>query len=324
MKNILIVSLLGLLTFSSCQDRLSDLPGVQMSFPQQLSGYNIYQGNPSDLIPNPDYHPFELGSTLFADFSEKQRLIKLPAGTQMKKVDQGLPIFPDGTIIVKTFFYYHDKSVPAKGKRIIETRLLVKQGEQWNVATYLWDGSQTDATLVEDGLNTTVHYVDENGARQVLAYRIPSNRECVTCHSSKEELTPIGPKLRNLNVTAETPSGATNQITYFQDLGILDHFDPSTVSAVPNFKNTNLPLNIRARAYLDINCAHCHRKGGFAAASNVDLFFDYEASLEASNIKAYSGDIINQLNSGSMPLLGTSVLDEEGIELIKEYLNTIQ
>ena len=112
---------------------------VTNQFQQNLSTYNIYHGNPEDLTPTADYHLFKLGSSLYVNQAEKQRLIKLPAGTQMTKNGNGLPNFPDGTILVKTFYYYVDERDPALGKQLIETRLLEKQAGVWNAATYVWE-----------------------------------------------------------------------------------------------------------------------------------------------------------------------------------------
>lgn len=310
------------LLFQNCEkDELSNLASNQIAFPEQLSHYNIYQGNPADLVPNSDYVLYQLSSALFTDHAEKQRLIKLPAGTVMEKIDNGLPSFPDGTIIVKTFYYYHDKTDISKGKRVIETRLLVKEAGAWNVADYLWNDNQTDATLIVDGYNTTVNYIDENGQPQVLAYHVPNNGECATCHSSNEAMTPIGPKLRNMNFDVETDMGTMNQLSYFQSLNRLGGFNHADVMAVPDYKDETLSLEERGRAYLDANCSHCHSEGGFAAGEN--LFFSYDIPFEETNIDDNTGEIANLIGSGEMPFLGTTVLDSKGISLVTEYMNSL-
>lgn len=319
--NLLFIVLM-LVLFQACKkDGLEDLTSTQITFPKNLSDYHIYQGSLSDLKPASEYVPYKLGSTLFTDFAEKQRLIKLPEGTQMEQIDDDNPAFPDGTVIAKTFYYYHDKRAPAKGKRIIETRLLVKQHGSWNAADYLWNKAQTDAQLIEDGLNTTVNFVNERGEPKVFAYRVPNNRECVTCHSSNDKLIPIGTKLRNLNIETATEWGTINQLSHFENLGMLKGFNPAVLSDTPDFHDTNLPVEDRARGYLDINCGHCHNPGGFAA--KTDLFLNYEIEMEASNIAGNKDNIVSKLESGTMPYLGTSVVDEAGVQLIKQYLETL-
>src|ERR1044072_1103682 len=105
----------------------------------RLSDYKIFAGDPAALIPGNGFQLYELATGLFTDYAEKQRLIKLPAGKTMLAVNEGLPQFPDSTILVKTFYYFNDKREPSKGKRLIETRLLVKDNGQWTAGTYVWN-----------------------------------------------------------------------------------------------------------------------------------------------------------------------------------------
>lgn len=321
------VRVLGILSavliLQSCvRDELSDLANTSVTFPNQLSSYTIYQGDPGNLIPAEDYQLYTLGAALFTDYAEKQRLIKVPQGAELERINDDLPTFPDGTIIVKTFFYFHDKRDTSKGKRILETRLLVKESGVWNVADYLWNENQTDAILIEYGMNTTVNFITENGEAKVINYHVPNNRECATCHSLSDEIVPIGPKLRNLNISVETELGEMNQIEYFQGLGLLENFDITAVGDPPVFNDSSVPIEERGRAYLDANCAHCHRVGGYAEAEE-NLFLDYGTSFEESNIEQNKEEIIEQLNQNLMPYLGTSVRDDEGIEIIEEYINSL-
>ena len=64
-----------------------------------LFGYNIFKGKASDLIPDRGFMPYELSTTLFSDYAEKQRLIKLPAGSSLKAANNALPEFPEVTSI---------------------------------------------------------------------------------------------------------------------------------------------------------------------------------------------------------------------------------
>ncbi len=40
---------------------------------------------------------------------------------------------------------------------------------------------------------------------------------------------------------------------------------------MPDALDANAPLELRARAYLDVNCAHCHSPDGPAHTSGLDL-----------------------------------------------------
>ena len=68
----------------------------------KLSDYNIFSGGPQALVPGNGFQLYELATGLFTDYAEKQRLIKVPAGTTITVVNDGLPNFPDGTILDST------------------------------------------------------------------------------------------------------------------------------------------------------------------------------------------------------------------------------
>jgi uncharacterized repeat protein (TIGR03806 family) len=287
----------------------------------KLSDYNIFQGNPAELIPSADYHLYELTTELFTDYAEKQRLIKIPSGYKIPFTGGGLPDFPDGTILVKTFYYYNDKRDASKGKKIVETRLEIKSNSIWNVNTYLWNEQQTDAVLITTGLDMTINWIDQQGRGKVISYHVPSNRECSTCHHSSGKIVPIGPKLRNLNRDVTRNETTINQLTHFHHLGILDIVDPTTIPVLPDWQDNSYSLEERARAYLDVNCAHCHNPDGMATDANVN--FVYETSFGSTNIGDKKRVIVNKMKRGEMPRIGTSIVHEEGLELIRSYINSL-
>ena len=292
-----------------------------IGFAPRISDYNIFMGDPSALKPSEGFELYELSTELFSDYARKQRLIKLPSGTTMHALGEGLPEFPDSTILVKTFYYFNDARDTAKGRRILETRLIVKAQQKWNVATYVWNEEQNDALLLTTGVNTTVNWIDEKGKGKVVSYHIPSNRECASCHNSSGSVLPIGPKLRNLNINVWRSSGLVNQLSYFVSLGILDPIDPDRVETLPKWDDTSLDLEGRARAYLDVNCAHCHSKNGHAIDSN--LLLNYEVPFSETRIQNRKGAIHKQMREGEMPQIGTTVVHEEAVELIRSYIETL-
>jgi uncharacterized repeat protein (TIGR03806 family) len=318
---LLAVATLSILVVNSCEeDGLSPVSNnIEMS--SKLSEYNIFQGDPAELIPSPDFHLYELSTELFTDYAEKQRLIKIPPGYKLTGVDDGLPDFPDGTILVKTFYYYNDTRDHSKGKKIIETRLEIKSNLNWNVSTYLWNEEQTDATLITTGLNKTINWIDQQGRGKVISYHIPSNRECTTCHYSSEKIIPIGPKLRNLNIEVTRNAVAVNQLTHLYNSGILDEIEPASIPSLPGWQSGSYTLEERARAYLDVNCSHCHNSNG--VASDARLNFNYETSFGKTDIGDRKNEIVNKMKRGEMPRIGTSLVHEEGLELIRSYINSL-
>lgn len=295
-------------------------------FSPTLSSYQLFEGELSKLIPAKGVELYELTSHLFVDYAEKQRLIKLPSGTKMTSNGSGLPNFPDGTILVKTFYWFKDKKNQNFGRNIIETRLLIKNNGKWKVGTYQWNSAQTEATLITIGTNVNVSWKELNGEERKILFHIPSNVECSNCHQSNKEDFPIGPKLRNMNFDVVRNNDKVNQLKYLQNIGWLDAVNTDAIPALPNWENTNFSLDKRARAYMDMNCAHCHNSKG--SASIKKLFLDYETPYDLTTIAYKKAKILKLMETSNdelkMPKIGTSVIDAEGLELIKQYVKSIE
>lgn len=321
----LVLTILATTFFTvSCskEDQFIPVPNT-IEFEQNLSSYEIYQGDYKDLIPAEDVLLVELSSPLFSNYAKKQRLIKLPPGTQMLENGNGVPIFPEGTILVKTFYYFNDETNEELGRLIIETRLLIKSAGQWNVASYVWNDSQSDATLFKDGLDTQVNWVNSSGTNQTIAYHVPSQEECTSCHQLNETVVPIGPSLRNLNIDVTRDSETINQLQHLQSLGMINPFDIGQTSEIPNYKDASLSIEERGRAYLDLNCASCHNPSGWSESIEKGYDFRYETPLENTKILDRKEQIIEVMENERMPYLGTTTLDQEGFDLIVQYINSL-
>lgn len=319
----LSVFVLGIGALNSCKkDNLKGNDNITVGFQPTLSSYHIFQGTPSNMSPNPGFHLYNLATTLFTDYAEKQRLIKLPAGSKLTKLDDGLPSFPDSTMIVKTFYYFNDVRDSTKGKRMIETRLLIKSQGSWNLATYVWNSAQTEAYLQQSGSNTDVAWITATGQKMAISYHIPNIRECQTCHNSNNEIIPIGPKLRNMNMDVTVNGHTQNQLAYFQSLGIMSAFDPNGVQALPQAFNPKFSVTDQARAYLEINCAHCHNSTGDAKGTN--LYMGYTVPFDQTDIEKRKDKMVEKVTKGKMPLLGTTIVHQEGLQLIKDYVATLK
>ena len=294
-----------------------------VTFGQNLSDYNIYQGNPSDLTPTLNYHLIELSSSLFVNYSEKQRLVKLPAGALITKVDNGIPNFPNGTILVKTFYYYKDKRTPNLGKNIIETRLLIKEADMWNVATYVWNSAQTTATLNLNGVSKNVSWIDANGNNKSIKYQVPTEQDCTTCHQKSAIVKPLGPTLMNMNIDVTRNNTVVNQLQNFQSLGLLNDFNHTQISILPNYNSTSYTTAERGRAYFEMNCAHCHNPAGFPKAAKKRYDFRYTTPLSQTRIPQKAGKINSVIRTREMPWIGTTTLDVEGYAVVQKYLNSL-
>ncbi|MBT8273474.1 MAG: hypothetical protein KJO77_06690 [Bacteroidia bacterium] len=295
-------------------------PLVVPQFLPNLSDLNIYMGDLEDLTPTVYAFNYELTTPLFTDYSNKQRLIMLPLGQSMQFIDDGFPEFPDGTVISKTFYYNIDDRDESLGKTIIETRLLIKMNGSWELGNYHWNSDQSDAVLATDAVNLPVSYIDEEGESIDIDYVIPSQQDCFTCHSNAGNETPIGPRLRTMNLN--------NQLQELIDLNYLAGVaDVSSISKLPDWTDaSNYGREERARAYFDVNCAHCHSVGGFCEIQST-LRLQYETAFDDTNIFNQRFSILNRMQEYiqgfSMPLIGTTRVHTEGYALIESYLNSL-
>ncbi|MBR9923151.1 MAG: hypothetical protein GYB31_20165 [Bacteroidetes bacterium] len=330
-KNIAFAIGLILLLVISCRKEYIniDIEIPDFNFPKtlvfedSLSSYEIFEGTPSDLSPSEGFELLELSSVLFTDYSHKQRLVKIPEGTQMTKSNDEKIDFPNGTILTKTFFYYNDERDTTLGKRVIETRLEIKENDIWNIATYIWNQNQTDAILKVDGLDTPITWIDENGISRSTVYHIPSENECMTCHQSNSTMTPLGPTLRNLNRNVHRNGSTLNQLTHLQNVGVLNNFSANQIGQMVNYDDPNTSLEERGRAYLAMNCAHCHNPGSWERSADREFDFRYDTPFNEAGILFEEEKIKRVLQDGEMPLIGTTMLDDEGVDLIIQYLNSL-
>lgn len=331
-RKIISIGIVLVLVFACSRDEINrdgrvEIPDFNfpqtVTFKEKLSDYDIFKNAPELLLPSDEFYVLELSSVLFTDYAYKQRLVKLPQGTEMKKLNDGSIEFPNGSILTKTFYYYLDERDTSLGKRIIETRLLIKESDTWNAATYVWNASQTEATLNTEGSSMPMSWINADGVNLSTEYKVPSSNECMTCHQSKGAMTSLGPTLTNLNKDVERNGASINQLSHLQNLGLLEVLDASQIPHMVNYKNSTAPLAERGRAYLAMNCAHCHNPHAWDTPAERDFDFRLSTSLNASGIPFEKDKIMDALIENRMPFIGTTLKDEEGVDLMIEYLNSL-
>lgn len=277
----------------------------------RLDQYNLF-ADPADPLSDPNGRgtPFDLNTRLFADYSRKRRVVFIPEGTSARYRSgadgaNATYVFPVGTIIAKTFFFPDESNGT---RQVVETRLLIKRANdsgqpRWAGLPYIWETTPSGervARLRLGGGEAAVswHYTN-TGSGELHSgsserYQIPHANQCVTCHGNDDRTAgspPIGPKPRNLNKPFDYPDvGRMNQIAYWIDNGLLQGAPtPQTDTAGIATNIPRLPafddaadggLESRVRAYLEVNCAHCHNPAGIA--SNTGLFLDALREVDAS------------------------------------------
>lgn len=317
---------------------------------EQLSAYGFFSGDIARQQPAAGVVPYQLNTPLFSDYAEKLRFLRLPPGTTATYNSDSVFSFPVGTTLIKTFYYPLDFRDPSKGRRLMETRLLIHEANGWKAWTYIWNAEQTDAYLEVAGDKHPVQFTDLKGKTVRFDYIIPNQNQCKGCHNTYEVLTPIGPSARQLNGDLSYPTGKENQLQHWMKAGLLSGLED--VTQAPKAPVWNDPhsgtLEARARTWLDINCAHCHKPGGPASTSGLFLQLSEKdptrmgimktpvaAGRGASNLQYdivpghpdQSILVYRMLSTDPgimMPELSRKLTHQEGITLVQEWIKKMK
>jgi uncharacterized repeat protein (TIGR03806 family) len=278
--------------------------------------------------------PYELNVSFWSDGAHKQRWMALPDG-QIVYSRQGEWKFPAGTVFVKHFELATNESQPSQRRRL-ETRLLVcaANGSVFG-ATYKWRADESDADLLATNLTENILIHTATGDRTQSWY-YPSREDCRTCHTDRAGGV-LGVKTRQLNRSV---------ISAWSRLGLFDSPPGEEGLRPSNFlarlDDTSRTLQDRARSYLDVNCANCHRPGGTVG------YFDarYDTPLEKQGL--IDGPVLidegidhariiapndiwrsilymraNTVEAFKMPPLARQTVDRGGMTLLRHWIESL-
>ena len=339
-------------------------------YPPKLSDWHVVRSDGRTLALNEGVVPFDLNTPLFSDYAHKLRTVWMPAGKAAQYQSHESFDFPVGTILSKTFFYPRaggmdavartdDTSRDHKGEgldlgnvRMIETRLLVHREQGWIALAYVWNTEQTEATLERTGASVPLQLVAADGSREDFTYQVPDQNQCAGCHASNNttrRIVPLGPKARHLNRDYAYAGGSENQLAHLAKVGYLRGVPTADVPRNADWRDAaHASLEGRARAYLDINCGHCHNAKGPADTSGLWLDIGDHAprhlGLCKPPVAAGQGTgghrfgivpgkpdesiLAYRMDSDDpgvmMPELGRDVVHREGVELIRAWIAAME
>ncbi|WP_136657298.1 SO2930 family diheme c-type cytochrome [Nitratireductor sp. XY-223] len=333
---------------SARADKVNDAALMAANPPRMLSAYGLFV-DPANQIPNVGVLPYDLVTPLFTDYASKYRFVYIPGGKSAEYREREAFAFPVGTTLVKTFAYPGDLRKPNEQIRLIETRLLIRQDAGWKAWAYVWNEDMSDARLRIAGKRLPVSVTHRDGSELAIDYVVPNANQCKGCHALNKELTPIGPNARNLNHDYSYAGAVKNQLRMWVDLELLKGApDIGGLPRAADWRDESEPLDKRARSYLDVNCAHCHRKEG--PASNSGLFltaweddrtaWGYRKRPVAAGrgsgglefgIEPGDADrsiLIYRMRSNDpaimMPELGRTLVHEEAVTMLEAWINGLK
>jgi uncharacterized repeat protein (TIGR03806 family) len=338
-------------------------PASKAKFPHKLSETGLFTST-RDLTPAPGLIPYSVNAELWSDGATKERFLAIPGTGKIEyntviypQPAPGAPPgwrFPDGTVLVKTFFLDMEPGKP-KSRRRMETRLLhgwlvpgtEEVGDQvWYGYTYVWNDEQTDAELLDArGLDRKITLRDAKapGGKREQVYHFPSRTECIMCHTMPAKYV-LG--VNTLQMNKDHPYGTVvaNQLATLDHLGLFTKPLPEKPEKLPRLvdpHDRSQKLEQRARSYLHANCSHCHRKWG-GGISDFQLLATLPLK-ETGTIGTRPGQGTFELKDprllvpgeperslllyrmaktglGRMPHIASNVVDQEAVELIREWI----
>ncbi len=261
--------------------------GPLPEFPRRLSGAGLFS-DVAKLTPLPGVLPYDVNVPGWHDGATAVHHLALPGNEALQYRPSKSWQLPDGAVLAQTLSF--------GGKRI-ETRVIVKQQNDFAGYTYVWNAAQTDAELA-DKAGADIKLADER------PWRIPSRAECMMCHSREANFSlslhesqlnhgdqlarwerlglvrtePPPPRGRRGGEGGGRFARAPDQPE--QRTAVASSLLPRSPNRLRKFSAANDPQATpeeRARSYLAVNCAHCHTlNGGGNSAMNFDWLMPLE------------------------------------------------
>jgi uncharacterized repeat protein (TIGR03806 family) len=312
--------------------------GSAPQMPATLSATGLFT-DLAQLTPAPGMIDYEPNAPFWSDGATKRRWVIVPDGQTIGFSADDPWSFPVGTITVKHF----ELPLAAGGTTRLETRVMVHRSSGWAGYTYRWRGDQREADLVAAG-GASATYQTLNPATNTptsLTWNFPSRTQCMNCHTAASgRVLGLNTRQFNGNHTYAATGRSDNQLRTLNHIGLFssDIGAASQYTAMPDPSDTSAALGLRARAYLDTNCAICHQPGG-PTPVNMDLRFTTDlsnmnivgvasgtAGLQRVAPGNHAGsDLWRRASSADsavrMPPLGVQMVDAQAVQMLATWID---
>ena len=333
-------------------------PGAAVrDFPRTLSRSGLFAST-RDVTPAPGVVPYRINAEAWADGARAERLLAIPGDGRIEVDRNGVWKLPDGSVLARTVSQdVYEGDAPAPRPRRLETQVLHREEGSWRPYTYIWDQDQADATLADAaGASRTLSVPDVQapGGRSALVYRFAARAECVLCHNpwietgttvfGVQTASPLALSAGQLD--RDGPGTTENALRRLERLGYFARPLPARGGTSPSPRladpyDGTAALDARARAYLQVNCAHCHSQhaGGTALiALGAGLTLEQTRTVGARPVQGTFGidDAriiapgepersvlyyrIAKTGAGRMPRIGSQRVDDQGLRLIADWI----
>jgi putative heme-binding domain-containing protein len=319
---------------------------AQQDFPTRLSETGLFTST-EDYQLAPGVYEFDIAVPMWSDHAQAQRAVAYP-NLEKATVAQNYFESPTNAVLVRTLSMEMETGNRDTAKRI-ETQLLHFDGLEWRGYSYRWNDEQTDGELVAKGGDSVTLTVSDKNApdgERMQNWRFHARAECNRCHQVAYQK-----KHGNLNgfspvqLASLQNNSETSELDRLIDLALIDESAREKGSAkLANPDDEGASLNQRARSYLHANCSHCHRPGStgavtmywpidfdekrtdaFGVAPQRGTFGISDANIVSPGKPGHSTLLYRVLTTGTgrMPLIGSHEVDEEGTQLLSEWITSL-
>ncbi len=304
-------------------------------FPLRLSETGLF-ANTARQLPAPGVIPYDVVAGRWHDGAIASRWIAVPGNAQVTPGPNYS--FPTDTVLAKTL------SLPTPSPAHpspIETQLLHLSPEGWRAYSYRWNPAGTDADLVDAaGATAAIGSTQASSGESHTgrSWTFPPRSDCLRCHNSWSGYV-LG--FNSPQLAHAAPGGLASLLTS----GLVI----SNAACQPAFPlaspaDSSFPIDVRARSWLHVHCAHCHR---FGAGASVAARFNADEPVDRLNvvgIKPARGDFnlpdariiapghperssawyrINTSGAGHMPPIGSRQPDPSGNRVVADWIRSL-
>lgn len=324
------------------------------AFPTKLSETGLF-ASVSDHAVAPGVLPYSINAEPWMDGAVAERFVAVPGEGELvlqeennvqKGMIKGRWSFPKDSVLMKTISLDLDAGKTSSRRRL-ETQILHFGGDTWRGYTYLWNDEQNDAELAPNkATDRAFEIVDANapGGKRQQTWHFASRTECLLCHTTRGGSI-YGFTRSQLDRVHDYGDASGDQLRTLEHVGLFKEAEQNATTKIVDPYDKEADTEARARAYLHINCGHCHRRGGGGTAA-MDV--QHHLSLEKTNLKQArptqgsfgihgaevlgAGDPyrsvllyrVSKLGRGRMPYIGSSMVDEQGVKLLHDWIASLK
>ncbi|MFC3116121.1 starch-binding protein [Cellvibrio fontiphilus] len=319
-KNLLISSHGRELGGPSSIFKMVDDDVATAQIPTKLSATGLF-ADLTNQIPAHGVIEYSLNSGGWFDGGKMRHFIALPNSSKVGFDPTALWSLPVGSVVVKHLAV----ATATNANKPFTTSVLFRQETGWQAANYYWNSAGTEADLVTESA------VVPDGGSVNVTRKVETGSTCGGCHKNTEgQLTPLALSSRQLNGSFDYQGVNANQLTVLNSIGLFSSAIGNASSyahfAAPT--DSSASLTERAKAYLDVNCAHCHA----GTSGGMDLRFD--TALESMRVMSQNNRVIPgipansniykyQTGSGMRMPFGSTVTNPQAEALFRNWINAL-